>query len=109
MKQTETYEVEIVRPGRPVGQYQVREDQTLRLQEIIYPDPCLPFDLAVFPKALTLKGEHLPVILISEVSHPPHTRLQAQVIGGVRRVDDEFYLIGVSIAEEGHDGQHPAS
>jgi hypothetical protein len=109
VKQPDIYEVEIIQPRRPVGQYQLLEDQILRLQEIIYPDTCLPFDLAVLPKTLTLKGESLPVILIGEVSHPPHTRLQAHVIGGVRRAADEFYLIGVPVADERYNWENSPS
>lgn len=42
----------------------------------------------------------MKVILLGEVSHPPHTRLEACILGGVKCLADDYALIAVPLAEE---------
>lgn len=57
-----------------------RELDSLRLLEIHHAKPGLPADLAIY----RAEGEEeLPVLLLSSFSVPPHTRVQARLLGGL--------------------------
>jgi inorganic pyrophosphatase len=93
-------DVEVVQPGRAVGEYGTLPSGALRLAKVLCPEVPLPFDLAVVTEALTDEGEQLPVILAGTVSHPPQTQVVARLIGGLR-IDESGapYLIAVPAAD----------
>jgi len=77
-------QIEIVRPGRPVGVYRPDpEDERLHLQEIHMPDRRVSVDHAIVLRTLTVENTPLPVLLLGTASHPPGTRLFARIIGGI--------------------------
>lgn len=51
-------------------------------------------------KTLTTSGENLSVILLGQISHPPHTRMEARILGGVKSHAGDYALIAVPLAEE---------
>ena len=50
-------EIQITQPGRVTGQYRPVDVDTLRLEKIIHPLECLPFDVGIKPDALVLFNE----------------------------------------------------
>jgi len=92
-------ETRLIQPGRPTGVYELSDDGHLCLKEIVVPEVSMPFDVAVLPNTLTDNGENLHVILIGEISHPPHTRITIRIIGGIQWDGTEPYLLGVPVAD----------
>jgi inorganic pyrophosphatase len=93
--QKRSIDIEIIRPGRPTAQYQFLADGSIKLERVIYPDVCVPYDLAFLPKTMTDAGSPLPVILLGEISHPPQTQVSARLLGAFKVDADETYFLAV--------------
>jgi inorganic pyrophosphatase len=96
------FEVEVIQPGRPVGQYSSKDCKSFRLDRILYPEIPLPFDVAVIPDMLTAAGEQPSVILVGEVSHPPQTQISVRILGGMQNGNSEPYLLAVPVADNSY-------
>ena len=95
-----TFEIEITHPGRPTGQYRPIEYDLLRLEQILYPEVTLPFDVGILPKTLTAQGNPLQVILLGDVSHSPRTQVSARLLGGAQSDGNAPYLVAVPACDE---------
>ena len=92
-------ETRLIQPGRPTGVYEVTEEGSLCLKEVSLPEVVMPFDIAVVPDTLDESGENLQVILIGEISHPTHTRVDARILGGIHKYGAAPLLLGVAVAD----------
>lgn len=91
--------IEIIQPGRPIGEYQQNTRGYLQLKQIIYPEELLPFDIGYLPETLTDQGEALPVLLLGEASHPPHTQAAIRLLGGIQTNGTATYLLAVAATD----------
>ncbi len=92
--------IEIHQPGRPIGEYQQSSNGYLILKQIIYPEEHLPFDIGYIPETLSDQGELLPVLLIGETSHPPHSRVEVRLLGGIRNNGTISTLLAVAKSDK---------
>ncbi|MFH2040506.1 MAG: inorganic diphosphatase [Chloroflexota bacterium] len=94
-------EIKIAQPGRITGKYQVSDLDTLRLDQIIYPQSELPFDVGILPASLTPLDEPLTVIVFGSLSHPLNTLIEARLVGALERSGHGFpLLLAIPVADE---------
>jgi hypothetical protein len=93
-------ELRISQPGRPTGAYFATDADSLRLQQIVYPQRPLPFDIGFLPMTLSALDEPLAVVLAGGVSHPVNTEVEGRLLGALQRDQDPPVLLAVSIVDE---------
>ena len=94
-------EIKITQPGRVTGKYQPSDIDTLRLDQIIYPQDELLFDVGILPSSLTPLDEPLTVIVFGSLSHPLNTLIEARLVGALERTGHGFpLLLAIPVTDE---------
>ncbi|MBN1453255.1 MAG: hypothetical protein JW963_19735 [Anaerolineales bacterium] len=93
-------EIQITQPGRVTGQYRPVDVDTLRLEKIIRPVECLPFDVGLLPTALTSFDEPFSVLVLGELSHPANTEVESRLLGAVQRAEEAPFLLVAATIDE---------
>ncbi len=86
-------EIQITQPGHATGQYRPVDVDTLRLEKIIHPIECLPFDVGILPIALTPFDEPLSVFVLGSLSHPTNTEVESRLLGAIQRAEETPFLL----------------
>ncbi len=100
MSKEHLIEIKIIQAGRVTGQYSPVDSKSLRLEKIIYPEENLPFDVGILPTALSPFNEPFPVLVLGNVSHPPHTEIEARLLGAVQRGEETPILLSIPNTDE---------
>jgi hypothetical protein len=100
MSKDHLLEIQITQPGRITGQYHPVTIDALRLEKIIQPVECLPFDIGILPTALNPFNEPLGVLILGSLSHPINTEMEAKLLGAVQRMDETPFLLAAPVADE---------
>lgn len=91
--------IKIVQPGRSTGLYRPVDYDTLQLEKVVHPNDELPFDVAALPTSLTPFGDPITVLVLSSISHPANTQIEARLLGAIQR-DGFPYLLAVPTGDE---------
>jgi len=101
MSKVHLLEIQITQPGRITGQYHPVTIDALRLEKIIQPVECLPFDIGILPTALNQFNEPYGVLVLGSLSHPANTEVEARLLGAVQRMEETPFLLAAPTADEG--------
>jgi hypothetical protein len=104
MSKEHLLEVQITQPGRVTGQYRPVDVDTLRLEKIIHPVECLPFDVGLLPTALTPFDEPFSVLMLGELSHPANTEVESRLLGAIQRAEEAPVLLVAATVDESVPG-----
>jgi len=91
--------VKIVQPGRITGLYRPMDYDTLQLEQVVYPEEYLPFDVGTLAASLTPFGDPLTVLVLGSLSHPINTQIEARLLGALQR-DGFPILLAAPTADE---------
>ncbi len=93
-------EIQITQPGRITGHYHPITSDTFRLEKVVQPVECLPFDVGILPSALTEFNEPFGILVLGSLSHPSNTEMEARLLGAVQRAEETPFLLAIPTADE---------